>query len=203
MYIYLITNKINNKFYVGKTKKSIQERFKEHITLANQGNITFLYNAIRKYGKENFEIQYLATAINEEQLNKLEMLWIKILNATELGYNMTLGGEGATPTEYLKNKIRETFKKYRNSPEGKQTHLRAAKALSKKLKGVPKSINHKNKIAASWTCERRHEKSNFLRNINKIQNAILKDYTCPKCGKEFKQINKGTYGGHRKACLKQ
>jgi len=34
-----------------------------------------------------------------------------------------------------------------------------------------------------------------------IANKILHDYTCPDCGKEFEQVTRSVYGGHRKACL--
>lgn len=58
-YIYLITNKINNKKYVGKTTKSIKERWEEHLkdSKKEKCEIRPLYRAIRKYGIENFTIE--------------------------------------------------------------------------------------------------------------------------------------------------
>ena len=54
-YIYLITNKINGKQYIGQTVKTVQKRWSRH--LADSKNFDFyFYKAIRKYGKENFKV---------------------------------------------------------------------------------------------------------------------------------------------------
>lgn len=59
MFIYQITNKINGKRYVGKTtKSSILDRWESHLKDCKKGH-TKLYNAIKKYGKENFNIDVL------------------------------------------------------------------------------------------------------------------------------------------------
>ena len=58
--IYIITNNINNKKYVGKAKRKIKYRWKDHCKNAIYLNLdTYLYRAIRKYGKENFTIEIL------------------------------------------------------------------------------------------------------------------------------------------------
>ena len=51
-YIYVIKNDINDKVYIGKTQKSIQERFKKHIQDSKRKCCEKrpLYNAINKYG---------------------------------------------------------------------------------------------------------------------------------------------------------
>ena len=48
-YIYLITNKINGKKYVGKTTTSIEERWREHCKPCN-GIRSGIDGAIQKYG---------------------------------------------------------------------------------------------------------------------------------------------------------
>ena len=81
MLIYKITNKINNKCYIGQTVKTVEERWKEHQkhafgTHENDVNKT-LYKAIRKYGLENFECEILQDGIETfEQLDKAEIYWI-------------------------------------------------------------------------------------------------------------------------------
>lgn len=60
-YIYVITNNINDKQYVGKTNLSIEKRFKEHIR-DSKGSMKKhrpLYYAFNKYGIENFSIDIL------------------------------------------------------------------------------------------------------------------------------------------------
>lgn len=58
-YIYKITNTINNKLYIGKTINTIEKRFAEHIKQSKipQAKKRPLYNAINKYGIENFTIE--------------------------------------------------------------------------------------------------------------------------------------------------
>ena len=60
-YIYLITNKINKKQYVGQTGISIEERWRKHIDNSkNCPNKQIITMAIAKYGQENFSIEELA-----------------------------------------------------------------------------------------------------------------------------------------------
>ena len=60
-YIYVITNNINGKQYVGKTNFSLQKRFQEHINDSKRSTKEHrpLYNAFNKYGIENFSIKVL------------------------------------------------------------------------------------------------------------------------------------------------
>ena len=98
MLIYKITNKINNKCYIGQTIKTAEERWEEHKrhafgTHQNDINKT-LYQAIRKYGLENFTLEILQDNIeNFEQLDKAEIYWIDYYNSFIKGYNETFGGQ--------------------------------------------------------------------------------------------------------------
>ena len=93
MYIYRITNKINGKEYVGKTEKpDIQLRWKRHLA-DSKYHKTKLYNAIKKYGADNFEIFVMECTgkVSRDKLNDREKYWIEVL---EPEYNMTKGGDG-------------------------------------------------------------------------------------------------------------
>lgn len=98
MLIYKITNKTNNKCYIGQTIKIAEERWKEHQSHAfgkhpNDINKT-LYRAIRKYGIENFTFEVLQDNIETfEQLDKAEIYWIDFYNSFIKGYNETFGGQ--------------------------------------------------------------------------------------------------------------
>jgi group I intron endonuclease len=59
--IYKITNTINKKIYIGQTIKSIIDRFKGHCLKASI-SISAIFNAINKYGKENFLIEQIDSA---------------------------------------------------------------------------------------------------------------------------------------------
>lgn len=78
-YIYLITNLINGKVYVGKTTGTLENRWKQHVEAASRNIDTHLYRAIRKYGAENFKIESLY--YGDENLNELERYYIKQYNS--------------------------------------------------------------------------------------------------------------------------
>ena len=67
-YIYVITNDINNKQYVGKTNFNINKRFQEHINDSKRTRYEKrpLYNAMNKYGIEHFSIKQLEECSAEE-----------------------------------------------------------------------------------------------------------------------------------------
>lgn len=88
--IYLITNLVNNKKYVGITKFSIEKRFIEH---TKRGFI--LTESIKKYGKENFSIIELDECFDEQTAFILEKKYISDYNTkVPNGYNLTDGGDG-------------------------------------------------------------------------------------------------------------
>ena len=108
-FIYVITNDVNGKQYVGQTARSIEDRFKEHLK-DSQTHDYPLYKAMQKYGIEHFSVKQLEECSTEE-LDDKEIFWIKKLNTYYEGYNATLGGEGTQTRvdEYFE--ISETYKK--------------------------------------------------------------------------------------------
>lgn len=103
MLIYLLTNKINGKIYVGKHGRAgrPQRRWQEHCWDALKGLDTYLSNAIRKHGAEAFEFSILQDDItSKEDLNVAEKRFIKALRAQDrsIGYNLTAGGDGGPGT---------------------------------------------------------------------------------------------------------
>ena len=99
-YIYCITNKINGKQYVGKTEKTIDERWKEHKQDYSKERYEKrpLYEAMQKYGIDNFEIKELEyLAQGGTLLSDREEYWIEQLGTYgHNGYNATKGGDGST-----------------------------------------------------------------------------------------------------------
>ena len=119
-YIYIITNIVNGKIYIGKHST-------DDLNDGYLGSGKKLRLAKNKYGNENFKKEILAYADTEKTLNWLEKYYIRKYKSQnpEIGYNLTAGGDGHLgyhPTEY-------TLKLY-----------------SLKRKGVKKSEQHKKKI---------------------------------------------------------
>lgn len=94
-YIYKITNKINGKTYVGKTTKTVLERWKEHLHDSTKERCKNrpLYRAIRKYGTDAFTVETLEE-VDLENLSEREMYWIEYFHTYSNGYNATSGGDG-------------------------------------------------------------------------------------------------------------
>ena len=96
-YIYVITNLINSKKYVGKTTITIEERFNEHCKDSQKERCEKrpLYDAFNKYGIENFKIEQLEYIEDDSKLSDREIYWIKELQTYgRNGYNATKGGDG-------------------------------------------------------------------------------------------------------------
>lgn len=102
-YIYKIINDINDKVYIGKTVRTIQDRWQQHIRNAFDKNKpdTHFHRAIKKYGVEHFTPVQIGEYPNNE-LNKMEIYWIGKYNSFEEGYNSTLGGDGGETFNYDK-----------------------------------------------------------------------------------------------------
>lgn len=192
-HIYKITNKLNGKFYVGKTVKTIQNRFCSHCYDAVKRNsTTYLHKAIRKYGKENFIVEEIELC-NNENLNEREIFWISILKPH---YNQTIGGEGICgykhSNEYCKKMSERMIGKYtgEKNPFYNQTHTKQQKEKwSKMRKGQPspcgfagKSHKEESKSKTSQTLKNNPNvkrtkvfqydiEGNFLREFQSISDA--------------------------------
>ena len=113
-YIYKITNRINDKIYIGQTSRSIEMRWKEHVRHAFEPNVagynSHFYKSIRKYGISNFTVDLIEKCSNG-LMNEREIFWIDFYNSfnPKYGYNLTRGGEGTRSINY-----EEVYERYDN-----------------------------------------------------------------------------------------
>lgn len=92
--IYVITNKINSKQYVGQSI-NVEKRWYAHKNSSRYDSNIYLYNAMNKHGLDNFIVEIIESNIPLDEINKREEYWINELNTLRPnGYNLTLGGEG-------------------------------------------------------------------------------------------------------------
>lgn len=91
-FIYIIKNSVNDKVYIGQTKNSIEQRWKEHLRHAKYGN-QIINRAMKKYGIDKFNIETLETC-DIAQLDYKEMYYINLYDSTDKskGYNVSIGG---------------------------------------------------------------------------------------------------------------
>lgn len=181
-FIYITTNMVNGKRYIGQRKFNNYggKRWETYL-----GSGVALNNAINKYGKENFHRDIVAIAYSKEELDKLEIEFIKLHNAVESRdyYNITRGGycgigreKGFKHSEDTCKKLSQIIQdKYKNGeminpiPKGSkrpemsgENHFNYEKHHSDETRKKI-SESHKGKIASEET-------RNKLREINKGEN---------------------------------
>lgn len=191
-YIYKITNKINNKIYIGQTVYTITHRWKDHLDESgnNIAKHYLLHQAINKYGVDNFIVEELERCDNEK-LNERERYWIKIFNSyylTGYGYNMTYGGEGTL--RYSDEEILELWNKGLKSGE-----------IAKKLNANPNTVSDRLKILLPpGSARQRHADSNKRGILQYDLNGnLIKYWDCAQSAE--KELNLS--GGSITKCCKK
>lgn len=110
--IYIIKNDFNDKVYVGKTSRTSDIRWNEHIK-NNIGNNQVIHQVMRFEGIKHFYYEILEKDIDDNELNDREEYWIRYYNSLEPnGYNQTYGGNDVKSWQNLNiDKARENVKK--------------------------------------------------------------------------------------------
>ena len=95
--LYLVTNSVNFKVYVGLTVGALTSRLKQHFAAARRGRMSAFANAIRKHGEDVFRIEQIAnSARTYDELQEQEVLEISKRDAIKSGYNTAKGGSLGT-----------------------------------------------------------------------------------------------------------
>lgn len=104
-YIYCYTNKTNGKCYIGKTNNISRRKSRHRRNAFIDKNTLPFYNALRKYGEDNFEFSILDKFHLEDIILDLEIFYIFTYKSSNrnYGYNITSGGEGSSGTNHNEN----------------------------------------------------------------------------------------------------
>ena len=157
--VYLVSNKLNGKQYVGQT-------INPHLPI---GHGRIMKSAYKLHGKDNFDYEPLCTSIeNRATLNAIERFWIAVLDTVvPNGYNIELGGsEGSTWTEERRRKhsLALTGRIHRrplgskSGAKGKKWSEENKRKLSEVLKGrasVNKGIKHTEETKAKMSASQK------------------------------------------------
>jgi hypothetical protein len=157
--VYLVSNKVNGKQYVGQT-------INPHLPI---GHGRIMKSAYKLHGKDNFDYEPLCTSIeNRATLNAVERFWIAVLDTVvPKGYNIELGGsEGSTWTEERRRKhsLALTGRIHRrplgskSGAKGKKWSEENKRKLSEVLKGrasVNKGIKHTEETKAKMSASQK------------------------------------------------
>lgn len=128
-FIYITTNHINGKRYIGQKKYDKEGAWKNYL-----GSGIHLKRAIKKYGKDNFSKEIVEECDSKEKLDEREIYWISFYNAVDSDnfYNIASGGDGGnTIAGYSEEQLMQ-YKEYKSKVH-KETVLRGEDAGTSKL----------------------------------------------------------------------
>lgn len=95
--LYLVTNTVNRKVYIGITVGDLNSRLNQHFAAARRGRKSAFMNAINKYGKAAFSIELLSdNAGTYDELQDQEVREIVRRDSIRNGYNTAQGGSIGT-----------------------------------------------------------------------------------------------------------
>lgn len=91
-FIYIIKNTVNDKVYIGQTRASVEQRWREHLRHAQYGD-QIINRAMRKYGVDKFYIETFEIC-NISVLDEREIYYIDLYDSIDKskGYNVSIGG---------------------------------------------------------------------------------------------------------------
>lgn len=165
--IYKMKNNINNKVYIGQTTTSIKDRVAKHFSEKRNRHIT---NALKKYGKDNFNVSIICEIFNEDQslLNNAEIAFIHYYKSydSENGYNKTFGGNQIGKlTNETKEKLSKSKKLYKFTEEHKKNISIATKKAMQNEKLKNYLSNNKKKFYENMSEE---ERKKFFKNYKGV-----------------------------------
>ena len=176
--VYIHINKSNQKKYVGITSRKPTVRWKRN----GEGykSSPYFYNAIKKYGWDNFEHNILFTNLSEKEAKEKEKELIKFYksNIHDFGYNCTEGGDGVCGLK----RTPEQIEKIKQALAGRELSEEHKKLLSEIMKGRVFSEDWKNKISQSHIGELNPSARKIV--LINTKHELLKIYECMKYAAE-------------------
>ena len=90
-HVYSLTHRETGRQYIGMTERGVHVRVLEHVGDARCGSRTHLHRALRKYGRDAFDVRVEAELPTADEAKIAEMIAI----ATQRpAFNLTRGGDG-------------------------------------------------------------------------------------------------------------
>jgi len=218
MIIYKATNNINGKVYIGQTTNTLQKRINKHKSSSIKGSKKTYFNlAIVKYGFENFIWEEIDSADFFEELDYMEIYWIKFYYSDnrKYGYNLAKGGNVNRNYKWTEKQKENQSKRRKEFFSKKENREKLSKIMKEKYASgeIPKILgkkfsketikrmseskigksNYKN-IGKKHTKEQNQKHSEFIKNWwrnpeNYKKSKILKKIICVETGKVYNSIS--------------
>ena len=162
--IYLASNAVNGRRYVGFTSRTLEERQAEHKKEAQRRSPkTHFHSAVHKHGIDNFKLEVLEEGWDPRiGLEIREPFWISVLKPE---YNATHGGDGFF---------------------GRTNTVEQSQAQSVRQKGIKRTTAFNAAIAARMKGKQitlGQKRSVEQKLTNSLSQKNIPKVTCPNCGK--------------------
>lgn len=174
--LYIHINKINGHFYIGITSLELNQRFGKNGTKYKQ--CTYFWNAIRKYGWDNFEHIIIADNLTKEDACRYEVDLIEHMKMERPNccYNILAGGDLGRKDVFITEEYRNKFKGGKN-PVAKSVICIETNKVFDTVTDASKfyNIDRKNIIRACQTgmaCGRLNNKKLHWAYFDKINNSF-------------------------------
>lgn len=169
--VYVHTNKINGKKYVGQTCQAPERRWGKNGS--GYTECPHFWNAIQKYGWDSFEHEIVKDGMSHEEACAFEIDLIAKLNTNnpDFGYNVSKGGDGIDPEVTKTLWQREGFKEF------------ASGRMKEAWQDPVKRKNRSEQATKRWQNE------DFRRKVTKsIENTCRSAVQCIETGKVYETI---------------
>lgn len=154
-FIYITTNLVNGKKYIGQ--KRISGKYRTYL-----GSGAYFVRAVKKYGRENFRRTIICFADSPEELNRKEQSVILFLNAhnSDDYYNIEIGGNKYPLSEHTKELIKKNHAHLSGEknpcfgkPMSEETKRKVSESKKGSIpynKGLSMSEEQKIKLKEAW-----------------------------------------------------
>ena len=181
--VYVHINKINNKKYVGITSQDPKVRW-GHKGLGYL-HCPKMWNAIQKYGWDNFDHEIFATHLTYEEASNMEQILIKMLQTTNdaYGYNVDSGGFSCKHTLESIEKIR---KANQNKIVTEETKRKIKEARSKQV------LSEQHLTAFKYNFKGKHHSEITKQRLHKAHEKDCKAVLCIETGIVYASITEAS-----------
>lgn len=206
--VYVHTNKINDKKYVGQTCQKPEYRWSNgngymHKNKNGEYNQLLFARAINKYGFDGFTHEIIKNNLTKYEADKLEKELIEkyeTMNPSK-GYNSKEGGANGRPSEEVRRRIgkkskgrthsEETKKKMSQAHKGRKISEETRKNMSKAQRGKKMSEETKRKLSEINKKENLSEETINKRKIAAMNKVVSEEHkhNISKGLKKFYQSN--------------
>ena len=199
--IYVYTNKINNKKYVGQVSgktKNLNTRHRRHL----RDNLV-IDVALRKYGENNFSLEIIHFGETLDELNYFEKYYIKYFDTlakNDKGYNVSTGGSNGNPFGGKTNEEkREIFNDIERNKKISQAHKgshQTRESNEKRSKTLKEQRENKEMIIYVGELWNKHRNISKIIEITNLHRATICRYL-----KKCNEIGLCTYDGSKETAI--